>query len=102
MRHVMVRYKVKPDSAAQNETLVRRVYEELQQFAPTGIHYATFVLEDGVSFVHMASIDDEDGRNPLTDVAAFRAFQEGIDDRCDEPPLPTPLREVGSYAFWGR
>jgi hypothetical protein len=97
----MVRYKVKPDQVARNEELVRRVYEELHRTAPAGLHYATFVLEDGVSFVHVASNEAEDGRSPLQDVAAFRAFQEGIADRCDEPPAPVGLREVGSYGFWG-
>ncbi|MGH2558287.1 MAG: hypothetical protein ACRDJH_04415 [Thermomicrobiales bacterium] len=101
MSQVMVRYKVKPEQAARNEELVRSVYEELHQTAPVGLHYATFVLEDGVSFVHLASTETADGRNPLMDFAAFRAFQEQIGDRCDEPPAPVGLREVGSYGFWG-
>ena len=78
------------------------VYAELRQTAPAGLHYATFVMEDGVSFVHVASsVETEDGGSPLLDVAAFRAFQEGIADRCDEPPTPVGVREVGSYGFWG-
>jgi hypothetical protein len=101
VRQVIVRYKVKPEQAARNEELVRRVYEELQQTAPEGIHYATFVLEDGVSFVHVASNEAEDGQNPLMEVAAFRAFQQDIDERCEEPPATVKLREVGSYGFWG-
>ena len=100
MGKVMVRYKVKPGEAATNEALVRDVYEELRRTAPAGFHYATFVLEDGVSFVHVASSDDGDGGNPLPELAAFRAFQEGIAERCDEPPARCPLREVGSYGFW--
>jgi hypothetical protein len=97
----MVRYEVKPDEARRNEELVGRVYEELHRTAPAGLHYATFVLEDGVSFVHVAAIDWEDGRNPLLEVAAFRAFQEGIADRCEEPPTAVRLREVGSYGWLG-
>lgn len=100
MRQVMVRYKVKADQAARNEELVKRVYEELHQTAPAGLHYATFVQEDGVSFVHVGSTEREDDENPLMRVAAFRAFRENIDERCDEPPAPVGLREVGSYGFW--
>src|SRR3954471_15193117 len=88
MRQVMVRYKVKPEQVARNEELVRRVYEELEQAAPMDIRDAPFVLEDEVSFVHIASSDAADGHNRLADIAAFRAFQEGIGDRCDEPPAP--------------
>ena len=97
MKQVMVRYKVKPEQAAQNEALVRKVYDELEQVAPVGLRYATFALDDGVSFVHFASIEGGDGQNPLMEVAAFRAFLEGIDDRCDEPPQPVNLRAIGSY-----
>ena len=94
---VMVRYKVKPDRAAENEELVRAVYDELQRTEPAGLRYATFQLDDGVSFVHLASIETEDGHNPLSDVTAFERFQENIGDRCDEPPVVTELREIGSF-----
>src|SRR5436305_13468628 len=100
MSKTIVRYKVKPDQAARNEELVRQVYEELRQTAPEGLHYATFVLEDGVSFIHVASIETADGRNPLSEVAAFQAFTKDIGERVDEPPVATGAREVGSYHFW--
>jgi hypothetical protein len=100
MSQVMVRYKVKPGEAERNEALVRQVYEELHQTAPAEFRYATFVLDDGISFVHVASNESNDGRNPLMDVAAFREFQQNIEDRCDEPPFLVNLREVGSYGFW--
>jgi hypothetical protein len=95
MRHVMVRYKVKPDRAAENEELVRGVYDELQRTEPAGLRYATFQLDDGVSFVHLAST--EDGRSPLSHVKAFEQFQENIADRCDEAPVVSDLREIGSF-----
>ena len=97
MKQVMVRYKVKPDRAVENEELVRAVYQELERTAPAGLRYATFCLEDGVSFVHLASVETADGRNPLADTEAFARFQEGIRDRCEEPPVVTELREVGSF-----
>ena len=95
MRQVMVRYRVKPDRVAENEELVRAVYEELGRRAPDGIRYATFKLADGVSFVHVARTTGEG--NPLTELAAFNAFQQGIPDRCDEPPFLTELETIGAY-----
>jgi quinol monooxygenase YgiN len=100
MTHVIVRYKVKPERAAENEELVRAVYAELQQTKPTGLRYATFVLDDGVSFVHLAAHDRADGGNPLSEVQAFQRFQENIADRCEERPVVTPLREIGSYRLF--
>jgi hypothetical protein len=101
MRRVMVRYRVKPDQAAANEELVRAVYDELERTKPAGLRYATFLLDDGVSFVHLASTETGDGHNPLSEVEAFARFQEGIRDRCDEAPVATELREIGSYRLLG-
>jgi hypothetical protein len=96
MRNVMVRYRVKPDQVDRNVELVRAVYEELHRSEPDGIRYATFQLEDGVSFVHFA-IQAGDGPTPLSRVEAFQRFQEGIRERCDEPPVVAELSEVGSF-----
>jgi hypothetical protein len=95
MRQVIVRYRVKPDRVEENEALVRAVYEELHQTEPEGLRYATFRLEDGVSFLHLAIT--EDGQNPLPQLEAFQRFQENVRDRCDEPPVVTEIRTVGSY-----
>jgi hypothetical protein len=94
MKRVLVRYTVKPDRAAENEQLVRDVYAELARSQPGGLRYATFKLPDGVSFVHLA-VHGQD--NPLQHVEAFARFQEGIRDRCDEPPVVAHLEEIGSY-----
>ena len=98
MPEVMVRYRVRPDRVAENEELVRAVYDELAASKPAGLHYATFRLADGVTFVHVAQHDED---NPLQTVAAFQRFQEGIRDRCDEPPVVTELQEIGSYRVFG-
>jgi hypothetical protein len=100
MSKVMVRYKVKPERAEQNEQLIRGVYEELERTAPADLRYATFKLEDGVSFVHVASDESEDGQSPLRNVKAFRAFQKDVAERCAETPLATELHEIGSFRFW--
>ncbi len=101
MKHVIVRYKVKPERAAENEELIRAVYAELHQKKPTRLHYATFQLDDGVSFVHLASNDTEDGPSPLSTAQAFKRFQENIDERCEERPVASSVREIGSYRLYG-
>jgi hypothetical protein len=98
MRQVMVRYKVKPDRVAENEELVRAVYDELAGTEPAGLRYATFRLDDGVSFVHLAATSSEP--SPLPQLSAFKRFQAGIADRCDEPPVVTELREIGAFHVW--
>jgi hypothetical protein len=100
-RRVMVRYRVKRDRVAENEQLVRAVYDELQRTDPAGLGYATFRLDDGVSFVHVASVETEDGHSPLAEVNAFKAFQANIEDRCDEAPVLTVLSKIGSFRLFG-
>jgi hypothetical protein len=93
----MVRYKVRPDRAEENVALVQAVYAQLDQERPEGLHYATFRLPDGVSFMHIVVDTDQPGRI-LNELAAFRAFSADIAGRCDEPPVVTEITLVGSYA----
>ena len=101
MKRVLVRYKVKADKAGENRSYIEKVFQELQATAPEGLRYASFVLDDGVSFVHIASIESDDGRNPLAETAAFKVFQAGIRDRCEEGPVAVTLEEIGSYRMLG-
>lgn len=101
MKRVMVRYKVKADRAAENENYISKVFEQLKNDRPSGLRYASFKLNDGVSFVHIVSIDAPDGSNPLSELSAFKVFTAQIKDRCEEPPVALDLKEVGSYRFFG-
>ena len=101
MRRIMVRYKVKPDQADTNTKLVEAVYDELHRSRPAGFRYATFRLDDGLTFVHLAITETDDGSNPLSGIQAFGRFQEGIAERCDEPPAATEVHEVGSFRLFG-
>jgi hypothetical protein len=93
----MVRYQVRPERAAENVEHVRAVFAQLAREQPGGIRYATFKLPDGVSFVHLASIETADGTNPLALLDAFQRFSGSINERCVEPPVAAELEEVGSY-----
>jgi translation elongation factor EF-1beta len=98
MEKVMVRYQVKPEKTEENEVLVRAVYKELKEKSPAGFSYATFKLEDGITFVHLA-INLTNEKSPLSGLTAFKDFQIGIRDRCDVQPAVSHISEVGSYGF---
>lgn len=100
MRQMMIRYTVKPEQARHNEELVQQVYHALDDAAPDGLRYATFIQEDGLSFVHLAAIDAPDGHNPLVDLPAFTAFQKDIAERCTELPRSVDVRTVGAYRLY--
>jgi hypothetical protein len=91
----MVRYTVKPEHAAENEALVRAVYEELAATQPDHLRYATFRLGDGVSFLHLAEVEGD----ALRGIGAFVRFREGLEERCAEQPVLTELDEIGSFGL---
>jgi len=99
MNTVIVRYKVKADQSDDNVGLVEAVFAALKGKSPEGVRYATFVADDGVTFFHIASFDDG-VENPLPQLDAFKAFQKGLGDRCEEGPVPTSVKEVASYNFF--
>ena len=96
MSTTVVRYQVKPERVSENERLMRAVYEELSALAPEGLRYATFRLDDGVSFVHVATTEGE-SPSPLAGLTAFRAFLDGVRERCDVPPHSSKAEVVGAY-----
>ena len=97
LKWVMVRYKVKADRAAENESYISAVFEQLKRETPHGLSYTSFKLPDGVSFMHIAGRDEAAG-NPLTQLEAFKNFTADIQDRCDEPPVSVEMHEVGFYS----
>ena len=101
MKRIMVRYKIKADRVAENERYIASVFEALKRTQPSGLRYASFKLDDGVSFMHIASTETEDGSNPLRELAEFNAFTASIGERCAEPPVTVELHEIGSYRMSG-
>jgi hypothetical protein len=91
----VIRYQTHPQSAAENRRLVERVYAELHEVRPAGLRYATYGLEDGVSFIHVAV--HEAGPSPLPELAAFQEFQRGVRERAVESPVASSADLIGSY-----
>jgi hypothetical protein len=97
MSSTVVHYKTKPERADENQALIEAVFAELAETAPAGLTYESYRLADGVSFVHVASIDTDGGSNPLTSAPAFATFLQDIADRCAEPPIASGANKIGSY-----
>jgi len=95
----VIRYKTKPEKADENQRLVEGVYAELAAKDPGGLRYATFRLEDGVTFIHIFMTDPDDAPNTMGNIAAFAEFQRGLPERCVEQPAAQGATVVGSYRF---
>ena len=98
MEKVIVRYKLKPGRAEENEELIKGVFSQLLREGMEGLSYASYKLEDGLTFMHIANYSGE-GKAPLTGIETFKAFSAKMTDRCDELPVVNYVTEIGFYDF---
>jgi hypothetical protein len=99
MKRTLIRYKTKPELADKNAELIGAVFAELKVTAPDGVRYLSLRLDDN-TFVHLVEAESDAG-NVIPGLAAFKAFQSGIRERCVEPPVFGDATIVGNYRMLG-
>ncbi len=101
MQTTVVCYKVKADRVAENEAYIRKVFVELNTVRPVGLHYASFKLADGASFMHVVAREEYLPKD-LNEMPAFQAFTKELSDRCEAEEQPTPMEvsKIGSYGVF--
>ena len=95
----VVRYTTRPDAADENEQLIKAVFTQLAEQRPDGLRYVAIRLDDGVSFMHIAVLEDD--HNPLATLPAFGEFVSAINERCTSGPTPVNGTVVGAYGIVG-
>jgi len=91
-----VRYTTRDAAAAAaNQRLIDDVFAELAARAPDGLSYRVARSDDGLSFEHVAIVDD--GPNPLLSLASFQAFSSTVAERVLEPPVVQTGQVVARY-----
>jgi len=95
MKRTLIRYKTKPDMADRNAELIAGVFAELKAAKLEGVRYLSLRLDDD-TFVHFVETEADSG-SALPGLAAFKAFQSGIRERCIEPPQLGGVTIVGNY-----
>lgn len=94
----VIRYETKPGDADENHRLVAEVFEQLAKESPDGLRYASFRMDDGVSFMHIAITEGDS--DPLPQLSAFQEFQKGAKERFAGAPARGQATLVGSYRFF--
>ena len=93
----MVTYRVKDGRADENAAYVRDVMADLTARAAEGVTYSVYLLEDGVSFLHVVDEQVEDGALQVSE--AFQRFTATlVEDRCANTPELHRMTLVGSYS----
>jgi len=93
----VIRYKTKIEFADENAQLIAAVFAELAEKDLPDIRYEAYRLDDGVSFIHIATLDGE--KNPLQASPAFGAFQSTLGSRLAEGPFPSVATVVGAHSI---
>ena len=93
----MVTYRVKDGRADENTAYVRDVMADLAARSAEGVTYSVYLLEDGVSFLHVVDEQVDDGALQVSE--AFQRFTATlVEDRCANTPELHRMTLVGSYS----
>jgi len=97
MKIVRVTYSTKAAYADQNQTNIKKVMADLQKLKHPGINYHVCLGADGKTFTHTAFFETDQDEKILTDLPAFRHFQEQLKATgLEAPPKQELLSLVGS------
>ena len=97
MNAVKVEYTVKEAYVETNKANIAKVMAAVRKLNNPDLKYCTFLLDDGVTFVHLALRANEAANAILGEMPEFQSFQQQL--RASEPvspPKPTNLNLVDS------
>jgi hypothetical protein len=83
-------------TADENQRLIEGVFAELAERTPEGLNYQVLRLDDGVSFIHIVSYDD-DSDKALPELSAFKQFQAEFAERVEAAPARSGAEVIGDY-----
>ena len=95
MTKVHIRYTVRPDEVSENITLLSAFFDELETLRPPGLVYEAYLMEDGVTFVHI--VESATNAAPFGNLPTYRHYRDTIQARCVEPPQMVALKDIGKY-----
>ena len=86
MNAVKVQYTVKDEYVETNKRNIAKVMSELRLINNPDIKYSAFLLDDGKTFVHFVMRANEEAGSILSNLEAFKDFQQQL--RNSEPEAP--------------
>jgi len=92
MRAVKVQYTVQPGFVQENKSNIGKVMDAIRASPVPGMQYASFVLADGVTFVHINMASNADTMDKLNDVREFQDFQAAL--KASDPVSPPDVQSL--------
>jgi hypothetical protein len=88
---------VKPEYVGQNKVNIEQVMKDLKAINNPNIKYASYLEEDGVTFMHFAQYPDEETAKILNDLPSFANFRKELKESGPvSPPKAVDLSLVAS------
>ena len=86
MKIIRVQYTVKPDYAEHNKSNIAQVMKDLRALNNPNAKYASYLEEDGVTFMHFAQYPDDETAKLLNDLPSFTKFRKELKE--SNPVVP--------------
>ena len=97
MNGVKVQYTVKEEYVETNKANIQQVMADLREINNPDIQYSAFLLDDGVTFVHLVMRANDEAQKTVSELPSFQEFQRQLKESdLEAPPNAEPLTLVGS------
>ena len=93
----LVEYTVRDRCLHDNLDRVRALCDAVAREALPNFRYVVWRREDGLSFVHVATVEAPGAQAAFHALPEFAAFSRGLAARCQAPPRFTLLAAVGAW-----
>jgi len=94
---VRIIYTAKPEYVSHNKENIARVMSDLRKANHPGIKYATYIQEDGKTFMHFTHFENEEASKLLNSLPSFKQFQDELKaNGIEVPPKVDHLSLVDS------
>ncbi|MGI9651887.1 hypothetical protein [Chryseobacterium sp. RLHN22] len=80
MINVIVTYTVKSEFVSENKNNIQKFLNDFKTLDQSKFEYKVFVKEDGVTFVHFSSYENEEVQNMVLNIPSFKEFQRLRDE----------------------
>ena len=88
---VKVQYTVKPEYVDQNKANIRKVMAAIRANPIPGLQYASFILNDGQTFVHINMAKDQETLSKVGGLSEFEEFRVAL---VASGPISPPASET--------
>lgn len=96
MKAVRVKYTVKPEYVETNKENIRKVMEVLKRNPIKKMQYASFLLDDGQTFIHINMAEDQATLDKLQELEEFGQFRMAL--KASEPISPPQSENLNLVA----